>query len=105
MGDDMQTEEDDRATPDMAPQAAAAGHTPYDVTSGAPQMWSDTVVSSLVSAPPRIPAPAWGRCGLPAAFGASYCAGCGTPLAAPLTPPSPAQYMSPQQAAYGVPPM
>jgi uncharacterized RDD family membrane protein YckC len=103
----MQTEEDGLATPqpDMARHAAVAGQTSYEATSGAPQMWSDTVVSSPAYGTPRTPIAGCGRCGLPAAFGASFCAGCGAPLAAPFTPPSPAQPMSPQQTAYGVPPM
>ena len=105
--DDMQTEEDGLATPqpDMAGHAAAAGQTAYEDTSAAPQMWSDTAVSSPAYGTPRMPNAGCGCCGLPAAFGASFCAGCGAPLVAPLTPPSPAQHMSPQQAAYGVPSM
>jgi uncharacterized RDD family membrane protein YckC len=103
----MQTEEDGLATPqpDVARHAVAAGQTSYEATSGAAQMWSDTAVSSPAYGTPRTPIAGCGRCGLPAAFGASFCAGCGAPLAAPFTPPSPAQPMSPQQTAYGAPPM
>jgi uncharacterized RDD family membrane protein YckC len=103
----MQTEEDRLATlqPDVAQHAAAAGQTSDEATSGAPQMWSHSAVSSPAYGTPRTPIAGCGRCGLPAAFGASFCAGCGAPLAAPLTPPSPAQPTSPQQTAYGVPPM
>src|SRR2546430_12106888 len=105
--DDMQTEEDGLATPqpDMARHATAAGQTSYEAMSAAPQMWSDTAVSSPAYGTPRTPIAGCGRCGLPAAFAASFCAGCGVPLAAPLTPPSPAQPMSPQQTVYGVLPM
>ena len=103
----MQTEEDGLATPqpDMARHAAAASQASYETTCGAPQMWSNTAVALPAYGTPRTPIAGCGRCGLPAAFGASFCAGCGAPLAAPLTPPSPAQPMSPQQTAYGAPPI
>jgi uncharacterized RDD family membrane protein YckC len=103
----MQPAEDGFATPqpDVAPHATAAGQTSYEATSAAPQMWPDTAVSSPAYGTPRMPSAGCGRCGLPAAFGASFCAGCGARLVAPFTPPFPAQPMSPQQTAYGVPPM